>query len=140
MNNNLLRKAWLALLLTFVAAAVQAGPPGLDPLARKELREAGLDRYVGKFKPAGAPEDAGGGWDKYTFDTEGGEGPICIAGTPLTVFHQQRQAKKLLIVLDGGGACIQNSYQCSILADDEAPGEDGIFADEFAGIDNPFAE
>jgi hypothetical protein len=140
MKNILLRKAWITLLLVFVAGSLQAKPPGLDPQARKELRDTGLDRYVGKFKPATAPEDAGGGWDKYTFDTEGGEGPICIAGTPLTVFHQQRQAKKLLIVLDGGGACIQNSYQCSILADDEAPGEDGIFADEFAGIDNPFAE
>jgi hypothetical protein len=51
-------------------------PPGLEPHARQELRDSGLDKYVGQFEPAGGPEDAGGGWDKYTFDTDGGDGPI----------------------------------------------------------------
>ncbi|WP_188109685.1 pectin acetylesterase-family hydrolase [Pseudohalioglobus sediminis] len=140
MKNKLFKSLWAVSLLSFAATAVDARPPGLDPQARKELRNAGLDRYVGKFKP-GAPEVMGD-WDKYTFDTENGDGPICIAGTPLTVFHQQREAKKLLVVLDGGGACVQNSYACSILADDTPPGDSGIFADGFApfGIDNPLAD
>jgi hypothetical protein len=114
--------------------------PGLAPLARLELYASGLAKYVGQFQPAGAPEDVGGGWDKYTFDTEGGDGPICIAGTPLTIFHQQRDPKNLLIVLDGGGACVQDLYLCSILADEDPPGNGGIFADSFDGIDNPFAD
>jgi hypothetical protein len=118
----------------------RAEPPGLEPHARQELRDSGLDKYVGQFEPAGDPEDAGGGWDKYTFDTDGGDGPICIAGTPLTVFHQQRARRDLLIVLDGGGRCVQDLYLCSILADENAPGEGGIFADSFDGIDNPFAD
>jgi hypothetical protein len=124
-----------------MAGAVDARPPGLNPHARNELRDVGLDRYVGQFKPAGDAQDAGNGWEKYTFDTEDGDGPICIDGTPLAAFHQQRQAKNLLIVLDGGGACVQDSYLCSIQADEDPPGDNGIFADSFAGIiDNPFAE
>jgi hypothetical protein len=129
------------LLFSLMAGTVDARPPGLNPHARNELRDVGLDRYLGQFKPAGDAEDAGNGWDKYTFDTEGGDGPICIDGTPLTAFHQQREAKKLLIVLDGGGACVQDSYRCSFQADENPPGDNGIFADSFAGIiDNPFAE
>jgi hypothetical protein len=118
----------------------RAEPPGLEPQARQELRNSGLDKYVGQFEPAGDPENAGGGWDKYTFDTNGGDGPICIAGTPLTVFHQPRDDRNLLIVLDGGGACVQDLYLCSILADANPPGDTGIFADSFDSIDNPFAD
>jgi len=135
-----LSRCFAFLALVFLASAAGAKPPGLDPHARKELRDAGLDKYVGQFQPASGPEDVGGGWDMYSFDTEGGDGPICIAGTPLTVFHQQRAAKKLLIVLDGGGACVQDLYLCSILADEDPPGDSGIFADGFDGIDNPFAD
>ena len=131
----------LTLALLFLASSAFAKPPGLDPHARNELRDTGLDKYVGQFEPAGDPVDVGGGWNRYTFDTDNGNGPICIAGTPLTVFHQQRQAKKLLIVLDGGGACVQDAYQCSFFADETAPGG-GIFADGFDpfGIENPFAD
>jgi len=129
-----------ALVLAGFANDGSAKPPGLDPHARNELRDSGLDKYVGQFEPEGEPEDAGNGWDKYTFDTDGGEGPICIAGTPLTVFHQERSKKNLLIVLDGGGACVQDLYLCSILADENPPGDNGIFAEDFNGTQNPFAD
>ncbi len=112
---------------------------GLNRRAKKELIEAGLPKYVGQFEPAVGPEDVGGGWDRYTFDTEGGDGPICISGSPLTVFHQPLDRKKLLIVLDGGGACAQNFYQCSPFADEDAPAG-GIFDDGFETIENPFAD
>lgn len=127
------------LMLVGSAGEGWAEPPGLNPHARKELRDSGLSQYVGQFEP-GEPEDVGGGWDKYTFDTDGGDGPLCIGGTPLTVFHQDRAKKDLLIVLDGGGACIQDFYACSFFADEDPPGDDGIFGESLDGINNPFAE
>ena len=90
-------------------------------------------------------EDAGDGWEKHTFDTDGGDGPICIAGTPFASFTRQGNPTKLIIFLDGGGACWQDFYFCSVLAGDETPGDaGGIFTDSFDTgseiIDNPFAD
>ncbi len=118
-------------------------PRGLNPAAEQELRDAGVDKYVGQFAPA-LSEDAGGGWTRHTFDTAGGDGPICIAGTPFNAYTKPGKKSKLLIFLDGGGACWQDFYACSILANDDPPGDSGIAADEFdtgAGvIRNPFAD
>ncbi len=126
-------------MLTGWALEAGADPKGLNRKARKELIEAGQGQYIGQFEPAGPPEDVGGGWDRYVYDTEGGEGPVCITGTPLTVFHQERDEDDLLIVLDGGGACVQNAYQCSFFANEDPPGDSGIFGESFDGIENPFA-
>jgi hypothetical protein len=113
------------------------GQLGIDPHARKELADAGVNKYVGAFLPNASEEI--GDWTKYTYDTQGGDGPICIAGSELSVFHQLRDPKKLMIILDGGGACWQNFYSCSITADSNPPAG-GIFEDSGAGIDNPFAD
>jgi len=63
---------------------------------------------------------------------------VCITGTELTVFHQQRDPKLLMIILDGGGACWQDFYNCSITADGSPP-TGGISAESGAGIANPLA-
>lgn len=127
----------LTLALVGVAfAGASADPPGIDPQARKDLAESGMNKYVGQFHPAAAEQI--GDWTKYTFDTEEAEGPVCISGTELTVFHQQRDPKLLMIILDGGGACWQDFYNCSITADGSPP-TGGIFAESGAGIDNPLA-
>lgn len=55
------------------------------------------------------------------------------------MFHQQRDPKNLMIILDGGGACWQDFYNCSITADGSPP-TGGIFADSGAGSDNPLAD
>jgi hypothetical protein len=124
-------------------AGMGNGCQSLNVWAMMELQDVGLDKYVRQFDPV-SEEPAGGDWTKYTFDTDGGNGPICIAGTPLTVFHQARDPKKLVVFFNGGGACWQDFYFCSILADDAPPAESGIFADSFddggAGIDNPLAD
>ena len=54
---------------------------GLNTAAQSELSAAGVDKYLGEFTPTSG-EDVGGGWTRHTFDTEGGDGPICIEGDP----------------------------------------------------------
>ena len=132
-------------LMTAVLLGNQC-PGGLSPQAQAELQAAGVDKYLGEFTPAVA-EALPNGWVKHTFDTNGGDGPICIAGTPFTTFTKAANPSKLLIFLNGGGACWQDFYFCSILATDELPpegAEPGIFADSFdtgqSIINNPFAD
>jgi hypothetical protein len=115
----------------------RVAPPGIEPHARQELADAGVNKYVGAFLPAASEQI--GDWTKYTYDTQGGDGPICISGTELSVFHQMRDPKKLMVILDGGGACWQNFYSCSITSDANPPAG-GIFADSGSGIDNPLAD
>lgn len=132
------------LVLVFLALMLMGSRcGGLNPRAFIELHIAGVDRYVGDFSPA-VSEDAGNGWQKHTYDTQDGEGPICINGTEFTAFSRARDPQKLLIFLDGGGACWQGFYFCSFLADQVAPPEVGIFADSFDTgseiIENPIAD
>jgi len=133
------------LLLLAVTALALLGMqcPGLHPAAMMELAATGLNQYVGQFTPASS-EPASGDWTKYTFDPDGGNGPTCIDGSPLTVFHQARDPKKLVVFLNGGGACWEDFYFCTIQADSDSPFPSGIFADSFDdggdGIDNPLAD
>ena len=105
---------------------------GLNPQAMEELDTAGVNKYMGVFDPA-ISEDVGGGWTKHTFDPDGGNGPLCIAGTPFSTFTKVGNPSKLLIMLQGGGACWQDFYFCNILAEDQAPPPPpvGIWGDSF---------
>jgi len=107
-------------------------PKGLNPQAMEELETAGVNKYMGDFVPA-ISQDAGDGWIKHTYDPAGGNGPICIAGTPFSTFTLERNPSKLLIMLQGGGACWQDFYFCNILAGDQAPPPPpvGIWGDSF---------
>ena len=141
-----------ALLLTFLAflilpaiAIADGGRHrGLAPDARAELEAVDIDKYVGEFAPA-ISEDAGNGWTKHTYDAAAGEGPICITGSPFTVFTRQgSDPEKIAIFLDGGGACWQDFYFCEPFADEDAPPDVGIFAQSFDDgdrtIKNPLAD
>lgn len=114
---------------------------GLHPDAEQELRDAGVDKYLGEFTPVSS-EDVGDGWTKHTFDPDGGNGPICIAGTQFSAFTRQGDSsRKLLIFEQGGGACWQDFYNCNILSEaQEPPGpREGIFDFDRKGNENPFA-
>jgi hypothetical protein len=133
------------LVLSFLSLSLMGTqcPFGLKIPAYFDLHASGVDRYVGEFQPA--TEEVIGEWTKFTFDTEGGEGPTCIDGSPFTVFARERNPHKVAIFLNGGGACWQNFYQCSITASGSPPGASGIFADTFdAGggnfIANPLSD
>jgi hypothetical protein len=128
-------------------ASSRAYPRGISAQALGELHDAGLDKYLGDFTPA-LSEALDDGWVKHTFDTDGGAGPICIAGTPFTVFTKEQNPAKLMIFLQGGGACWQNFYFCNILTDENPPPlagpASGVWVDSFdtgAGVlPNPVAD
>jgi hypothetical protein len=131
------------------------GNKGLNGDAYQELADAGVDKYLGAFTPV-ISEDVGDGWTKHTFDPDGGNGPICIAGTPYSVFTRPGKDKgkskksgkskgkgkssKLLIFEQGGGACWQDFYNCNVLAEEQEPPapREGIW--DFDSKDNPFAD
>jgi len=157
----------LALSVTaffLMSAEGEAGPPGLDSDAEQELRDAGVDKYLGTSV---ADESDFGVWTKHTFDPEytptgdlekypGGfraDGPVCISGTEYSVFTKAGDPKKVLIFLQGGGACWQGFYNCQPVATDwpspeftaidgqeppEEPPFPGVF--DSSSPDNPFAD
>ena len=111
------------IILSFVTAAFADDDDrrnGLKRKAKKELIAAGVNKYAGDFEPA-VSVDFGGGWTKHTFDPDGGDGPICIAGTPYSVFTRMGNPRKLMIFMQGGGACWQDFYNCEILAENQEP-------------------
>ena len=112
---------------------------GLNAFAFLELHLAGVDKYIGEFAPASST-DVGDGWTKHTFDVDGGNGPICIAGTEFSAFTRAGDPKKLLIFEQGGGACWQDFYNCNVLSEAQEPptGPTGIW--DFDSPDNPFAD
>ena len=84
--------------------------------------------------------DVGDGWTKHTFDPDGGDGPICIAGTAFSAFTRDGKKNKLLIFEQGGGACWQDFYQCNVLAEEQEPPAPPVGIWDFDSKDNPFAD
>ena len=119
----------------------KGGPKGLNRHAKQELIAAGVNKYLGEFKPV-TSEPFGDGWTKHTFDPDGGAGPLCIAGTEYSVFTKERNPKKLLIFMQGGGACWQDFYFCNIFSEAQEPPPafflNGIFDESMP--DNPLGD
>jgi hypothetical protein len=134
------KTALLGLLLSalLLPAMAAADPPGLSAEALDELAAAGVNKYLGEFTPISS-QDVGDGWVKHTYDKDAGDGPICIADTPYSAFTRAGNPAKLLIMLQGGGACWQDLYRCNIFAEAQEPpvGRVGIW--DFDSKDNPFA-
>ena len=124
----------LLALSTTGLAGPGSGPPGLNAQALQELRDVGLDKYLGQFSPA-ASAPVGQGWFQHFFNPNFSEGPLCIAGTPYSVYTKIQNPAKLLIMMQGGGACWQGFYFCNVLAEAQAapppPGPTGIWVDHF---------
>jgi len=141
----------LVLISLFITSNAAWGEPGkqskrgLNPEAMEELVDSGVTKYMGEFTPV-ASTDVGDGWVKHIFDPDGGDGPICIAGTPFSAFSKDNDSDNLLIMLQGGGACWQDFYFCNILAEAQEPPPPpvGIWAEGFDTgsefIPNPLAD
>ena len=116
---------------------------GLSHRAKRELREAGVDKYLGQFEPA-VSVDVGDGWTKHTFDpgfgAAGPEGPVCIAGTAYSIFTRQGKKNKLLIFEQGGGACWQDFYNCNVFSEAQEPPTARVGIWDFDSKDNPFRD
>jgi hypothetical protein len=123
------------------AAEWPNSPKGLNPDAMQELRDAGVDKYLGQFTP-NPPVDVGDGWTKHTFDSMFGAGPICIAGTDYSVFSRAGNPSRLLIFEQGGGACWENFYNCTPVVEDgrQEPPTARVGIWDFDSKDNPFAD
>jgi hypothetical protein len=114
----------LVILITgshLAQAGGENGNIGLSADARAEISQSGMDKYLGQFTPI-ASMDVGQGWTKHTYlPNASGDGPLCIAGTPYSVFTRAGNPDKLLIFMQGGGACWQDFYFCNILSEDQEP-------------------
>ena len=145
----------LAVVL-LVSGTAGADVSGLNARALDELRNAGVDKYLGTSVSEETPY---GDWTKHTFDPQyaldptydsglRADGPVCIAGTDYSVFTRQGDPKKLLIFLQGGGACWQDFYSCNLLAvsqegqQGQEPPETGPYPGVFDPTmpNNPFAD
>ena len=135
----------LALSLTaflLMSANGDAKQKGLNSDALDELTDAGVDKYLGTSM---ALDSDWGAWTKHTFvDPLTGQpnGPVCISGTPYSVFTKAGDPDKVLIFLQGGGACWQNFYSCNPVAESQAPPTSGVGPGVFdpTNPDNPFAD
>jgi hypothetical protein len=134
-------------LLLFLAVWTASGgaisdpksPKGLNPEALAELDASGVNKYLGQYTPMSS-SDAGDGWTKHTFNPMGGAGPICIAGTPFSVFTREGKSSKLLIMEQGGGACWQDFYNCNVLSEAQEPPAPPFGIWDFGSKDNPFKD
>src|SRR5210317_721431 len=139
----------LAVLL-LAGGTASADVSGLNAEALDELRAAGVDKYLGTSV---STQSKHGDWTRHAFDpkytpdatyTSGvrADGPVCIAGTDYSVFTRKGDPRKLLIFLQGGGACWQGFYNCNVLGDAQSPPEEGPYPGVFdpTSADNPFAD
>ena len=121
------------------------GRQGLKRRAEWELRRAGVDKYLSAFKPASSTPFATD-WTKHTFDRKNGDGPICIAGSEYSVFTKAGDPEKVIIFLQGGGACWEGFPRCNVFAEQQFPPPaaqlPGVFAENSPDgtINNPLGD
>jgi len=143
-------RLFLIICLSIASGSALADESGLNADSLAELQVAGVDKYLGTSV---STQSEHGVWAKHVFDPKytpdasypsnvRPDGPVCIAGTEYSVFTRKGDPKKLLIFLQGGGACWQGFYNCNILAEDQAPPEEGPFPGVFdpTSSTNPFAD
>jgi hypothetical protein len=120
----------LALCVSLSTSVALADVSGLNSKAMEELRTAGVDKYLGTSQWVDSEHDSA--WTRHDFDPNyvldetypfglRPDGPVCIAGSPYSVLTRQGDPKKLLIFLQGGGACWQDFYFCNILSEAQEP-------------------
>ena len=136
---NRRRFTLLLALVLLVPGAVFAQKKGISQQALDELADVGVNKYLGQYTPVSS-EDVGEGWVKHTFDRAGGEGPICIDGSEYSMYTRKgRDKKKLLVMLQGGGACWQGLYECAETTAFAEPPFDAQGIWDFKNKLNPFA-
>lgn len=141
-------KPFYMLIISLVfcsSSAMGAGDAtaGLKPGTYANLLQSGVPKYLGQFTPASSTA-IGDGWMRHDFDTDGGNGPICIAGTPYSIFTRAADPDKLLVMEQGGGVCWQDFYNCNIVVGNNPlppfPQVDGAGIWNRSNPGNPFAD
>ncbi|MGB5164015.1 MAG: pectin acetylesterase-family hydrolase [Woeseiaceae bacterium] len=149
-GNTSLVKRWAlsAAILLLASTTASADVSGLNAEALDELRDAGVDKYLGT---SASVQSEHGDWTRHAFDPRyaldpdyasgiRADGPVCIAGTDYSVFTRKGDPKKLLIFLQGGGACWQGFYNCNVLSQAQEPPTQGPYPGVFdpTSPQNPF--
>jgi len=70
-----------------------------------ELAAAGLGKYLDSIGPSSM--EVAGGWERYHYDATP-DNAICLRGTPYQVAIRRGSSNKVLLYLEGGGACWDN--------------------------------
>ena len=112
--------ATISVFLSFFTTAASADSQGLKQKAERELRAAGVAKYLGEFTPVSS-EPYAVDWVRHSFDPDGGDGPVCIAGTPYSMFTKAGDPDKVMIFLQGGGACWEGFPRCNATAEAQFP-------------------
>lgn len=122
------------LVIGFAACGVDDDGGGSSTGIVEELEGVGLDRYLGI-----APSSMGqnGDWDEYFFDPAD-ETAICLRGTPYQVEVHHGTSNKVLLYLEGGGAC-WNAATCAPASGNPLAKVDAtpIFGEGIFELDNP---
>src|SRR6056297_3038046 len=129
----------LVLCLAIASGSALAAPSGLNDKAMEELRAAGVDKYLGTSQSTASDY---GVWTRHDFNPKlveddtspsgvRADGPVCLTGTPYSVLTRQGDPKKLLIFMQGGGACWQNFYNCNPFAQTQFPEPTGPYPGVF---------
>jgi hypothetical protein len=99
-----------------------------------ELREQGVERYLGTYTPTGSM-DIGDGVVSHAF--RGEEGPICFTGNAFSMSTRDGSSDALMIFLQGGGACGPDNCDA---VDQAPPGLPAFGILDAADASNPAAD
>ncbi len=91
---------------TATATSVPTATATESPSIVDELNAVGVGRYLG-ITPASMGPRPGGVWDDYFFDPAAKQA-ICMRGTQYQVEVHHGTTNKVLLYLEGGGACWNN--------------------------------
>jgi hypothetical protein len=91
----------IALCLFLAACGNDDGGGGGNSIA-DEIAATGAGKYLGVIQPSGS--QANGAWTEYLYDESKAEA-ICYTGMPYQVNIRPGTANKVLLYLEGGGAC-----------------------------------
>ena len=103
-----------------------------------ELAATGVGEFIGKIEPDSSQTK--GEWTEYSYD-EAKEQAICLGGTPYQVNVHEGPTNKLLVYLEGGGAC-WNSVTCWVAntAKKESGSASGDGILDLNNAQNPFKD
>lgn len=101
------RVGWLMALCGALCVALvgcDADTDGASPEPYAELRDLGLDRYLGVDQPIAEQAEEGVTVWSWAHDP-GGDSPGCLRGDPYYASSRKADSDNLVVFLQGGGAC-----------------------------------
>ncbi len=138
----MIRRASASTLLVtfcFILAACGEDDGGGGNSIADEIAATGVGRYLGAIQPSGSRTN--GAWTEYMYDKADAEA-ICYTGMPYQVNIRPGTVNKVLLYLEGGGACwnASNCFGPAPLAKGSAGSAPSVGILDPSLDDNPFAD